>query len=435
MFEKKYNKYSMKTFLYTLLFVVFLFHIRAANSAGYGFHFLNRIYSPRIGSLSGANTTVYGDINGIFINPAGLAYIENQQLCLNYVSHLLDMQGGMLGFNLPVTPWGNLSFGIVHFDYGEFEEIDKFGIYTGRNFNAKDIAMAASYSYPVNEHFAFAVTAKYIFSELDQYRANAAAFDTGLLYRPSFLNGSALGIALLNLGNNFDPYRETKEDMPLTLSAGVSLALSGVPATLFSSFNHQFGGNNTGDPPLTFSAGSEISILEKLYLRAGYNYQLSKNLVSSSNNNFAGFSFGFGLNLENNSLDYSFTDYGALGMVHHFGVTFNLQKPQISKIPAGHMPAFAVQQLNPPKNIKTALVKDNIYIAWEAEKEAAYNIYTRHSNGVNWVRINKKPLRRNWVKLKRPEVRGSYEFAVTTLKPYIDYTESALSGSVTVHIK
>ncbi len=242
------GNYSVKAVV-CLALLLTISHIRPAGSAGYGFHFLNRIYSPRMGSLAGANNTVYGDINGIFINPAGLAFIENKQLCLNYVSHLLDMRGGMLGYNLPVTPWGNLSFGVLHFDYGEFEEIDKFGINTGRTFSAKDIAMAAAYSYPVGEQFACAVTAKYIFSELDQYRANAAAFDMGLLYRPSYLKGSALGIALLNAGNNFDPYRETKEELPLTLSAGVSLALSSVPATFYFSSNHLFGGNNAGDPP------------------------------------------------------------------------------------------------------------------------------------------------------------------------------------------
>ncbi len=122
-------------------------------------------------------------------------------------------------------------------------------------------------------------------------------------------------------------------------------------------------------------------------------------------------------------------------MVHHLGVTFNFQNPQISKIPPVHVPAYAMLKLNPPKNIKTALLKDNIYIAWEAEKEAVYNIYARRSNRKNWVRINKKPLRRNWIKLKRPEIPGIYEFAVTTLKPYEDYMESALSGPVALHIR
>lgn len=146
MFAYKINRLVQCSSLHVLLIIFFIFTVHIPSIAGNSFRFLNRIYSPRISALAGAYTTQYGDVNGIFINPAGLAYIENNQLCMSYIRHLLDFNGCMIGFTHPMSIWGNLSIGIIIFDYGNFEQIDKYGIYTGRNFSARDMAFAASYA-------------------------------------------------------------------------------------------------------------------------------------------------------------------------------------------------------------------------------------------------------------------------------------------------
>ena len=416
-----------------LLIILLLLSFHTLTKAGNSFGFLNRIYSPRISALAGAYTAHYGDVNGIFVNPAGLAYIENNQLCMSYVRHLLDFNGGMIGFAHPMSIWGNLSIAIITFDYGNFDQIDKYGIYTGRNFSARDMAVAISYANYFTDQFAYAITVKYILSEIDQYKAAADAIDIGFLYRSTFIKGTSFGVALLNWGYNFDPYQEIKENLPVTLAVGISQKFSDVPITFNLSFNHALGENNYSiDKSLDFSLGSEISLLENLNIRLGYDNQKRKDLSLSSYNSFAGFSFGFGLNFENNSLDYSYNHYGALGLAHHFGFTFNFAKRNIRKILLKGSPIHEIKSLNPPEDVKIALTSNNIIITWQYEKGMAHNLYVRDARQSEWIKINDKPLLKDTAKLKKSYFEGKYDFAVTAIQ---QYTESELSKPVSIHIK
>ncbi len=433
MFACKINRLVQCSSWPVLVIIFFIFTVHIPSMAGNSFRFLNRIYSPRISALAGAYTAQYGDVNGVFINPAGLAYIENNQLCMSYIRHLLDFNGGMIGFTHPMSIWGNLSIGIIAFDYGNFEQIDKYGIDTGTNFSARDIAFAASYANYLNDQLAFAITAKYILSEIDQYKAAANAIDIGFLYRSTFFKGTSFGLALLNWGSNFDPYHEIKENLPLTLAGGISQKFSNVPLTFNLSFNHALGENNSSiDKSLTFSIGSEISLLENFSIRFGYDNQKNKDLSLSSHDNFAGFSFGFGLNFENNSLDYSYAHYGVMGLVHHFGFTFNFTRQTVRKILIKQSPRYEMKSLNPPNDVKMNLTSNNIIITWQEEKGMAYNLYVRYSRQPEWIKINNKPLLRNMVKIKKSNFEGKYDFAVTTIK---QNTESGLSKPVSIHIK
>ena len=428
--DKKIVRFSS---LGRLLIVLSFCLFHSSTKAGDSFGFLNRIYSPRISALAGAYIAQYGDVNSIFVNPAGLAYIENNQLCVSYVRHLLDFNGGMIGFTHPLSLWGNLSIGILAFDYGNFEQIDKYGIYTGRNFSARDMAIGISYANYLTDQFAYGITVKYILSEIDQYEAAANAIDIGFLYRSAFINGASFGLALLNWGYNFDPYQEIKENLPVTLAIGISEKFSDGPITFNLSLNHALGENNYPiNKSLAISLGSEISLFEKLNIRLGYDIQKRKDLLLSSSDGLAGFSFGFGLNFENSSLDYSYDHCGALGLVHHFGFTFNFTKRNIRKILLKQSPIKVMKSLNPPEDVKMTLTSNNIIMTWQYEKGAAYNLYARNARQSEWIKINDKPIIKDMAKLKKSYFEGRYDFAVTTIK---QYTESELSKPVSLHIK
>jgi hypothetical protein len=433
MFAYKINKLVRYSYMKILLIILSFFSFHTSTKAGNSFGFLNRTYSPRVSALAGAYTAYYGDVNGIFVNPAGLAYIENNQLCMSYIRHLLDFNGGMIGFTHPMSIWGNLSIGIITFDYGNFEQIDKYGIYTGRNFSARDMAVAVSYANYLTDQFAYGITVKFILSEIDQYKAAANAIDIGFLYRSTLVKGNSIGLTLLNWGNNFDPYQEIRENLPITLAVGISQKFSDVPVTFNLSLNHALGENNYSiDKSLAFSLGSEISLLENLNIRLGYDIQKRKDLSLSSNDSFAGFSFGFGLNFENNSLDYSYNHYGALGLVHHFGFTFNFTRRSIRKILLKQSPMHEMKSLNPPEDVKMTLTSNNIIITWQYEKDMAYNLYVRNARQSEWIKLNDKPLLKDMAKLKKSYFEGKYDFAVTTIE---QYTESELSKPVSIHIK
>ena len=399
---------TTKKILWAVLIVLYSESLTASS-----FHFLKFAYSPRIAALAGANTAQFGDVAGIFINPAGLAYLDRHEISLNVMDHLLDFKGGMLGYTCPTIGWGNVSLGMLYLDYGNFDEIDKYGTLTGRSFGAKDFAFAVSYAYRIDGSLAFGANLKYIYSSLGPYHAAAVATDLGILYQPPFIKGTSVGLAFLNSGHNFEPYHEIKEHLPFMLKLGISQRFASLPVSLHANLTWDIGDKD--DPnasPVTFSVGSEYCMFERMTFRFGYDHGKRRDLSDISTHVFTGFAFGIGIHLEHNTLDYSINDYGPLGTVHRFGVSFHFSKIARSREDTVEEPII----LNPPQNV--VIISSNSFhtLSWKTEKGMSYNVYARHADQVEWTKITPKPISNDKIDLIRSKRSGRYFFVVTTVK-------------------
>lgn len=327
------------------------------------------------------------------------------------MDHLLDFKAGMLGYTYPTKHWGNLSVGIIYFNYGDFEEIDKYGLVTGRNLSARDATFAVSYAYRINDRLAVGSNIKLIYSTMDRYDATAVATDLGILYRPHFIDGTSVGFTLLHSGSNFNPYHETKEQLPLAIKLGASYRFTLIPLTLHASLNYAVEEKDyLNRSPLTFSLGGEYMIFEKIAIRIGYDHRKHRDLSIPENRVLTGFSAGVGIQLENNSLDYALNDYGPLGLVHRFGVTFHFKAPGLRRETGG------IEHVPMPQNLTAELAEDFITLAWKGGKNVFYNVYARYSGQAEWTKINVRPLSRHGIRIKQPETRGIYFFAVKALE-------------------
>jgi hypothetical protein len=65
---------------YIVLVLIMQTGLWAGNSKTAGFQFLNTIYSPKFKALGGPYPSVLGDINGLLVNPSGIAYVLNQEV-------------------------------------------------------------------------------------------------------------------------------------------------------------------------------------------------------------------------------------------------------------------------------------------------------------------------------------------------------------------
>jgi len=104
-----------------------------------GFEFLNTDYNARSSAMGRSFLTMRGDISGMFVNPAGMAYTENKQYAFNYTNYLLDVNAGFAGYAHILPKFGILSVGLIYMDYGSFKETDEYAVETGQTFNAGDI--------------------------------------------------------------------------------------------------------------------------------------------------------------------------------------------------------------------------------------------------------------------------------------------------------
>lgn len=137
------NFYFIKR-AFVVLFL--LFFSRLTMALDIGFQFLNRRQSPRNEAVAGANISDYNDVSSIFMHPAGLGSIDNYQFTIAYTDYLLDARGGMAAGALPFGKWDNLGLGLIYFDYGNFEKIDKYAFKSGQEFGAQDAVAIFTYS-------------------------------------------------------------------------------------------------------------------------------------------------------------------------------------------------------------------------------------------------------------------------------------------------
>jgi len=309
---------------YIIIFQIFLLFSVAvyAGSGTSGFEFLRTDFSPRASAMAGTYVAMRSDINGIFHNPAGIASLQERQVIFNYMDHLLDINGGIVGYSQNLENIGRLSGAIIYFDYGSFNETDEYAKPTGRTFGAADIAFAVSLSNYFEDRIAYGVTMKYAHSSIDVFNSSAIAFDFGLIYDAPFEDELYFGITLLNFGQAITAFQQTKEKLPLTVNIGISKKLAHLPLVLNVNLNNVNElENDLVNNIKKFSIGGEFTLSSKLRLRLGYNNELHDNLETSNGAGFSGVSLGLGFLWNNYRIDYSFASMGDLGSINRFGIS------------------------------------------------------------------------------------------------------------------
>jgi hypothetical protein len=373
-------------------------------------------------------------VNGILINPSGLAFISNQEVILNYTNYLLDFKGGLLAYAYPLKGLGSISGGIVYFDYGEFEEVNRFALATSRTFVSRDMSFLLSFAGQVDRIFSYGITMKYIYSQIDNYSSTAIAVDAGITYRMAYLDNLVIGLAARNLGKSLNAYDQIEESLPRNLSIGLSKKIPTIPVIVHSAFNNVFLSTNEIDEfYYNFSIGLEAMILDPLELRLGYNNDLNRNLSTISNASLSGFSMGFGLYLGAHHVDYAYASYGDLGATHFIGLSVDIDDLLAQESPVRSVILPAVKdELVPPGDIRVKIISDRLVISWEKVPGHRSNVYARIEGKSDWKKLNQEPLTDNFISFKKPGLTGMYLFRITSIS---DDAESRYSDEQRIQIE
>ena len=286
------------------------------------FEFLRQEYSARSEAIGGNLISLSGDANGMFVNPAGLASLPGTQWGINYVDHLLDLQGGQLVYARPATRFGTLGVGLLYLNYGDFQETDAFGQQTGRSFSASEFALAASLASVLGPHFDYGLNLKLIYSSLDNVNATAIALDGGLLYHAPFSNQLTFAVVVSNLGLVLDDYTATSEDLPIVVRIGFAKRLEHLPLTVSGSLNDlTLETGDFWDRAKRFSVGGEFDISEQVKFRIGYNNEVNDNVKPLGRRGFGGLTAGLGITWKTFRFDYAYSAYGELGSQNRLAIS------------------------------------------------------------------------------------------------------------------
>ena len=334
-----------------ILFYLLLISTTGFSQIGgkYVYQFLNLAQSPRQAALGGKTVTVVDyDVNQAFYNPATINEKMHNRLSASYGSYFGEVSYGTAAYAYTYDRHlQTFHAGVSYINYGTFEGRDELGDLTS-DFTGSEAALSLGYAYnlPWTDMY-IGANAKLISSTLESYNSWGAAVDLGFLY-VDVDNDINYGLSVRNIGFQIKPYADTREELPLSIDAGISQLMENVPIrwhlTLenlqqwniaFSNPNRAEGNLDGGSKEEKVSffnnalrhviIGAELFPEKGFNIRLGYNFRRAEELRIVDQRHFSGISAGFGLRFGKVKLDYSYSRYTVAANTSLFGLTIDLE--------------------------------------------------------------------------------------------------------------
>ena len=331
--------------------IIIVFFITLVSSAQTGgksvYSFLNYSTSARQTALGGSVLTLVDDINQPLWNPATINEELDAKSSFNYVNFLKDFNYVSTSYAYNVDRHvGTFHTGLTYLNYGTFIGANENGDETGV-FKAYDLALSVGYAYNIpKSNFFVGSNLKVINSVIEQYTSFGIATDIGVLYYHTD-KPYRFAAVVRNLGIQLTHYTDTREPLPLQISAGGSYQLEHVPIRFYGTLDNlqkwklayensadtttDFDGNIINNKPSFFnnsmrhlSAGVELFPDHGFTLRGGINFQRLNELALKNKRTFAGINLGFGIKLKRFKLNYAFPKFHPVADTHSFSLEVNL---------------------------------------------------------------------------------------------------------------
>lgn len=157
-------------------------------------------------ALGSSYSAIADDITSIWWNPAGLGFLERNEVMFTVVDYTLDLTYSYGALAMPVAD-GQVVIG-GFFGYLDIPdmEITTFNSPggTGRSFNAYDFQMGGSVAYNFSDRFTSGINMKFIHQDVfNNVSGNAFAIDAGAIYHTQLMDREfKFAFSMQNLGTN-----------------------------------------------------------------------------------------------------------------------------------------------------------------------------------------------------------------------------------------
>ncbi|MBI5463639.1 MAG: PorV/PorQ family protein [Ignavibacteriales bacterium] len=320
----------------TIFFIIVFSCLFVANAqmkkvAQVKMQFLKLGIGARAAAMGDAFTALGGEPNSIFYNPAGCAAVQGFNFVVNQTNWIADInhKAGVLSYN--TGRFGVFTVNYINVNYGTMERtvVDAHaweGYISQGEFSVGEYAVGLGYATRITDRFFIGGQVKYAYQDLGtshvwQYigtqfettrdiknENEAVAYDFGTFYNFGF-NNIRIGMSVQNFANR---------PLPLTFRFGAAVDLN---EFLFpDAGSHVLTLAIDGLHPKDYSErvhfGLEYVFDQTVALRGGYKLNYDEE----------SFSAGFGLKATlvgvGLQFDYAVTNFGALGVVNRFSLTF-----------------------------------------------------------------------------------------------------------------
>lgn len=289
------------------------------------YSFLRLPVSAHVAALGGDNITIDDDDPTlIFHNPALINQVSDKSLNLNFMTYMEGAKTASASFIKAYKERATWGVAAQYMDYGSIKETTVDNVETG-SFSARDIALAGTFAYMLNNSFSGGITARFVSSHIASYSSLAVAVDLGLNYMDEE-RGWSLSAVAKNLGGQIKAYDDDFERIPLDLQLGVSKRFVGSPLRVSATLSRL----NKWDQGFIkhLSVGADLLLGESVFVAAGYNFRRNSEMkVSDSDgesSHGSGFSVGAGLQLERFKLQAAYAKYHVSAASFLVNVSYSL---------------------------------------------------------------------------------------------------------------
>ncbi|MGH7492039.1 MAG: PorV/PorQ family protein [bacterium] len=312
-------------------------HSQNANLGTVGAQFLQINVGAEAVGMGGAYVAKAENAGALFWNPAGIANLERQSVYFAHTPWRATIALNSAAYALPVNGFGSLGAAVTVLSMDRMEVTNEYAQDgTGEYFDAQDLMISLSYARALSDRFSTGLTAKYIQQKIWNETASGVAFDVGTQYRLWFSN-AVVGMSLTNFGGDlrmegrdlsyqFDtdpnapdnrpaPANLEAEAYPLPLHFQVGLVMDVLRS---GNFAWQIASEVThpNDNSERVNFGTQLGILDRLFLRGGYRYNYDDEDLS------AGVGLSWPMSTNQLQIDYAFARHDLLPDVHRFAVGF-----------------------------------------------------------------------------------------------------------------
>ncbi len=299
--------------------------------------------SARIAAMGNAGSTLFGDIESAYYNPAAIGMFPASGAQFTHSLWIADITYDYAAAGIALGGFGNLYASVTALNSGEIDvRTVEQPLGTGERYTVSDLAFGIGYGRRVSDQFSVGIQGTYISETIWHSGLSAFALSVGTLYRISE-RGLHIGASISNFGTRarydgtdlrilYDqnpaafgdnatlPGALLTDDYPLPILFRVGL---GIPLIINdeNTIRASVDAFHPSDNTESVSMGAEWSYANTFFVRGGYqNIFLTDSEVGLT----LGAGFRAALDTYSVSFDYAWADEGRVKNSHRFtlGISF-----------------------------------------------------------------------------------------------------------------
>lgn len=345
----------MRNRLFLALIVVILtpFCAKAQIGGNYIYNFLQFNQSSRIAGLGGTLIAVYDEDPSILLeNPSLIGKRHHTSLMFNATDYFSNAAFGSASYSHTFNKVGSFAFGMQFVNYGKFTMTDETGAEMGY-FHAGDYAATVGWGRMLDTNFSIGANLKLIYSAYETYRSFGIAADVAASY-VNHQKRLAISLMVKNIGSPIVNYVQGQsEKIPFDIQLAFSQKFKFLPVRYHISLHSLYKWNmayvGTNDPLLEYNVltdepiypsktaqffdnffrhltfGIEIIPVKYLSIQFAYNHNRRQEMKIPQKRSFAGFSYGFTVDIQSIRVGFSRAHYATGAVPNFFNFSVNIE--------------------------------------------------------------------------------------------------------------